>query len=59
MECSQLLGMVPRPVRAVILLFPIEKNMDDKKKADDERIAQEGQPHLDNTIFWVKQTVCL
>ena len=49
--------MVPGPVKAVVLLFPIEPEGEERRKRDDARIAIEGQPKLDNTIFWVKQTV--
>ena len=49
--------MVPGPVKAVILLFPIDAEGEEKRKRDDARIATEGQAKLDNTIFWVKQTV--
>jgi len=50
--------MVPKPVKAVVLLFPIEAEGDKKRKLEDEGIAKEGQPKIDPTIFWVKQTVC-
>lgn len=49
--------MVPGPIKAVVLLFPIEPEGEEKRKRDDARIAKEGQPMLDNTVFWVKQTV--
>ena len=49
--------MIPGPVKALILLFPIEPEGEEKRKREDARIATEGQPMLDNTIFWVKQTV--
>lgn len=51
--------MVPGPVKALVLLFPIdpEGEGEQKRKREDARIATEGQPMLDNTIFWVKQTV--
>jgi len=54
---DELLAMVPGPVRAVVLLFPIDAEGDEKRKRDDARIAIEGQPKLDNTVFWVKQTI--
>jgi len=52
-----LLDMVPQPVKAVVLLFPIETEGEAKRKEEDERIAKEGQPKIDPTIFWVKQTI--
>lgn len=49
--------MIPGPVKALVLLFPIEAEGEEKRKREDARIATEGQPMLDETIFWVKQTV--
>ena len=49
--------MVPAPVKALVLLFPIDAEGEQNRKREDARIATEGQPMLDNTIFWVKQTV--
>ena len=50
--------MVPQPVKAVILLFPLK---DDFKKKRDARYAQKlqevGEGHIDPTIIWIKQTV--
>ncbi|KDR71856.1 hypothetical protein GALMADRAFT_253635 [Galerina marginata CBS 339.88] len=54
---EELLAMVPQPVRAVVLLFPIDSEGDKKRNVEDERIAREGQPKIDDTIFWVKQTI--
>ena len=49
--------MVPQPVKAVVLLFPISKEYEAKRKAEDERIAREGQHPVDPTLIWIKQTV--
>lgn len=54
---DQLLAIVPRPVKAVVLLFPIDAEGDAKRQEEDEKIAREGQPKIDNTVFWIKQTV--
>jgi ubiquitin carboxyl-terminal hydrolase L3 len=48
--------MVSQPVKAVILLFPDVKEIAEQRKAEDIEIAK-GQPKLDKTIFWIKQTV--
>ena len=52
--------MVPQPVAAVVLLFPLT---DDFKKKRDARHAEKlkelGEGHLDPTIIWIKQTVRL
>ena len=53
----QLLAMVPKPVKAVILLFPIDAASEARRQEEDEQIAKEGQPKLEDTIFFVKQTV--
>ena len=49
--------MVSQPAKAVILLFPITDVYEQKRREEDERIVAEGQPELDPTIFWMKQTV--
>jgi len=54
---EELLDMVPGPVKALVLLFPIDAEGEDRRKREDARIATEGQPMLDKTIFWVKQTI--
>ncbi|KAJ3505176.1 hypothetical protein NLJ89_g7552 [Agrocybe chaxingu] len=54
---EDLLSMVPEPVKAVVLLFPIDAEGDAKRKEEDERIARDGQPKIDSTVFWVKQTI--
>jgi ubiquitin carboxyl-terminal hydrolase L3 len=55
---DQLLAMVPQPVKAIVLLFPITKEYEAKRKEEDERIAKEGQHPIDPTLIWIKQTVC-
>ncbi|KIM74816.1 hypothetical protein PILCRDRAFT_827874 [Piloderma croceum F 1598] len=52
----ELLSMVPRPVKAVVLVFPYGEARD-RRRAEDERIAKEGGPNVDETVFWAKQTV--
>jgi len=54
---DELLAFVPKPVKAVVLLFPIDAEGEARRKAEDEKVAREGQPGVDNTIFWVKQTI--
>ncbi|KJA15436.1 hypothetical protein HYPSUDRAFT_172547 [Hypholoma sublateritium FD-334 SS-4] len=54
---DELLGLVPKPVKAVILLFPIDKESEARKREEDELIEKEGLPKVDNTIFFVKQTI--
>jgi len=52
----QLLLMVPRPVKAIVLVFPYSEARG-RRGAEDERIAKEGGPSVDETVFWAKQTV--
>ena len=49
--------MVSQPVHAVILLFPITADSENKKEEEEAKIAEDGQPEIDSTIFWMKQTV--
>ena len=49
--------MVPKPVEAVLFVFPITKEIDEIRKSEDERVQKDGQPHLDPTLFYIKQTV--
>ncbi|KAK2467558.1 hypothetical protein APHAL10511_000413 [Amanita phalloides] len=53
----ELLGLVPQPVNAVILLFPITPEIQAQHEAEDEALATEGQPEVDKTIMWMKQTI--
>jgi hypothetical protein len=48
--------MVPRAVKAVVLVFPYGEALA-RRNAEDERIAKEGGPKVDGSVFWVKQTV--
>ena len=65
LECSrltvgdlQLLTLVPQPVKAVILLFPISAGTEAKRKEEDEKIEKDGQHAIDPQVLWIKQTVC-
>ncbi|KAJ2918923.1 hypothetical protein MD484_g1549, partial [Candolleomyces efflorescens] len=54
---DELLAIVPKPTKAVILLFPDVPEAKAHQKEENERIARDGQPHLDPTVFYVKQTI--
>ncbi|KAK7030738.1 ubiquitin carboxyl-terminal hydrolase [Favolaschia claudopus] len=54
---DSLLAMVPQPVKAVVLLFPISKESEARRTKEDSEIATNGQPELDPTILWIKQTI--
>ncbi|KAI0953998.1 hypothetical protein AcW1_006703 [Taiwanofungus camphoratus] len=53
----ELLAMVPQPVKAVVLLFPISESIEARKRQEDERIRTGGQHPVDPTVFWIKQTI--
>ncbi|KAJ7050502.1 peptidase C12, ubiquitin carboxyl-terminal hydrolase [Mycena amicta] len=52
-----LLAIVPQPVQAIVLLFPITPASEAKRKQEDEAIEKSGQPTLDPTLLWIKQTI--
>ncbi|TFY68213.1 hypothetical protein EVJ58_g1144 [Rhodofomes roseus] len=52
-----LLAMVPKPVKAVILLFPIAQTIENRRKVEDERVKNQGQHPVDPTVFYIKQTI--
>ncbi|KAJ7115800.1 peptidase C12, ubiquitin carboxyl-terminal hydrolase [Mycena epipterygia] len=52
-----LLAMVAQPVKAVVLLFPISPESEARRKQEDEDIQSKGQPAVDPTIIWIKQTI--
>ncbi len=55
----QLLDLVAKPVKAVILLFPIRGKLDELRQKEEAKFKEEGQVPIDPTVFWIKQTVRL
>lgn len=54
------MALVPQPTKAVVLLFPDSPEAHAARREEDAKIAALGsQPHLDPTIFYVKQKVCV
>ncbi|KAF8070160.1 peptidase C12 ubiquitin carboxyl-terminal hydrolase 1 [Lyophyllum atratum] len=53
---SELLSAIPRPVKAVIFVFPWNEARQ-RRDAEDGRLAQEGGPKIDENVFWMKQTI--
>jgi len=55
---DELLDMIPQPVRAVILLFPLTEDFKQKRDAlYAQEIEAVGEGHVDPTIIWIKQTI--
>ena len=55
----QLLGMLPRPVEAALLLFPIKQQYEERRKIEDALLEREGNPLANSKLIWIKQTVCV
>ncbi|KAJ3745567.1 peptidase C12, ubiquitin carboxyl-terminal hydrolase [Lentinula detonsa] len=57
---EELLAMVPKPVQAVLLLFPISKTLEAKRREEDERIrsgSESSIPSSFSSLIWIKQTI--
>ncbi|KAE9407840.1 cysteine proteinase [Gymnopus androsaceus JB14] len=52
---AEFLATIPRPVKAVILVFPWTEARY-RRAEEDEQIAREGNP-VDSSVFWMKQTI--
>ncbi|KAJ4496304.1 peptidase C12, ubiquitin carboxyl-terminal hydrolase [Lentinula edodes] len=55
---EELLDMVSKPVKAVLLLFPISKTLEAKRREEDNLIRSEASsPSLLSSVIWIKQTI--
>jgi len=55
---DELLNMIPQPVKAVVLLFPLTDDFKQKRDARyAEKLKKVGEGHIDPTIIWIKQTI--
>uniref|UniRef100_A0A8C9B7D0 Ubiquitin carboxyl-terminal hydrolase n=1 Tax=Phocoena sinus TaxID=42100 RepID=A0A8C9B7D0_PHOSS len=52
----ELLSMVPRPVCAVLLLFPITEKYEVFKTEEEEKIKSQGQ-HITSSVYFMRQTI--
>lgn len=50
------LDMIPRPVAAVVFLYPIKDSTETFRKEEAERIAKDGQT-VSSKLYFTKQTV--
>ncbi|KAK9805650.1 hypothetical protein WJX72_010011 [[Myrmecia] bisecta] len=53
---EELLALVPQPVLAVLLLFPITSKSEAAKQAEEARIQAEGQA-VSSNVYFMKQTI--
>lgn len=53
---AELLDMVPTPVRAVLLLFPITDETETQRLEEHDRIQRDGQI-VDSSVFFTEQTI--
>jgi ubiquitin carboxyl-terminal hydrolase L3 len=53
---DELLGLVPQPCVAILLLFPINQKFKKYEEQETERIHKEGQICSDE-VFFIKQTI--
>jgi len=53
---SDLLAMVPRPVHAVLLLFPIDEHYEKYRIEQQEKVKKEGQI-LSDKVYFMNQTI--
>ncbi|KAJ3561647.1 hypothetical protein NP233_g10071 [Leucocoprinus birnbaumii] len=54
---EDLLSIIPKPTKAVVLLFPSNSPIKTKQAEQDEKITREGQHLIDGTLMYVKQYV--
>jgi ubiquitin carboxyl-terminal hydrolase L3 len=54
---DDLLSMVPQPVEAVLLLFPVTKEYEEKRKQEDSDKESFSGPEKEGEMMWFKQTI--
>ncbi|TDL26751.1 peptidase C12, ubiquitin carboxyl-terminal hydrolase 1 [Rickenella mellea] len=53
----ELLGMVPQPVKAVVLLFPLTDALKAKNEEEDSKFVKKELEEVDPTIIWIPQKI--
>ncbi|KAI5115332.1 hypothetical protein M0805_001869 [Coniferiporia weirii] len=54
---EELLGIVPQPVKAVVLLFPLTEKSEAERKEEDRKTEEGSLPTIDSDVIWIKQTI--
>lgn len=52
-----LLAFVPKPVKAVLILFPVTEKYEEHRKAEDFEIRSAGKEGYGQDLLYFKQTV--
>jgi len=53
---ASLLAMVPQPVHALLLAFPISKASEDHRKEEQKKISEDGQ-YINDKLWFIKQKI--
>jgi len=54
---DELLDMVPKPVLAVIFLYPLNDATEVKRSAEEQEVVEDGQKEVSNNVYFMQQTV--
>lgn len=54
---EELLAFVPKPVIAVLLLFPVSKGYSDHREAEEAELEKAGGQVVSENVFYMKQTI--
>lgn len=54
---DDLLAMVPQPVEAVLCLFPVSREYEERRHEEDEGKEEFVGPEKEGELIWFKQTV--
>jgi len=53
---EELLALIPRPVKAIILVSPYHEGLP-RWRAENEEVERQGGSKVDGSVFWMKQTI--